>query len=165
MKDKSQWYLLYCKAKQESRAQVNLERQGINSFYPTLQVDKTIRKQRKLVEVALFPNYLFVEMSGEDNFTSVRSTRGVLDFVKINKCCASVSRALVEQLLSDQDKRIAAYADEVVRNHGDSVLINDGPFAGIEAIYECKDGLERSMLLLNFLNQTKKVSISNSHYQ
>ncbi len=36
---------------------------------------------------------------------------------------------------------------------GDKVVITDGPFAGIEAIYQTADAEQRSMILLSMLNK------------
>lgn len=48
---------------------------------------------------------------------------------------------------------------------GDEVLITDGIFTGLQAIYTEPDGEARSMLLLNLLNKQVRQSIDNRQFQ
>ncbi|EOW5973322.1 transcription termination/antitermination NusG family protein [Klebsiella pneumoniae] len=47
----------------------------------------------------------------------------------------------------------------------DSVLITDGAFEGLEAIFTEPDGEARSMLLLNLLNKQVLQSVKNTDFQ
>lgn len=160
------WYLLYCKSKQEQRAQDNLLNQGIDSFFPLFKMKKVVRKKRVMVDTALFPNYLFVSIDTEkDSFNSIRSTRGVIDFVKCKTAYTQVPAKLVACLKRAQVERDSSHECVTQLSAGDPVQINDGSFKHIDAIYKCADGLERSILLLNLLNQQKEVSMSNEHFR
>jgi transcriptional antiterminator RfaH len=163
--DDKSWYLLYCKTKEESRAFDNLKNQGVESFFPTMQVEKIIRKKRVHVDIALFPNYLFVAIDEQHaNFNSIRSTRGVIDFVKFGNTYTKVPSSLVAQLQLKQSIRDNSGVDEPLFDKGETVVIQQGAFKGIEAIYDCTDGLERSMLLINLLNNATKLSIGNDEF-
>ena len=163
--DKS-WYLLYCKSKEEHRALANLSNQGVNGFYPTMRMEKVIRKKLTCIDVVIFPNYLFVEMDNlHGNFNSVRSTRGVIDFVKNGNQYTKVPLQLVTELQAKQQLRDGDADTERLYNSGDKVIIKQGAFAGIEAIYNCQDGLERSMLLISLLNKPTAMSIANDEFK
>ena len=159
------WYLLYCKSREEGRAQTNLENQGVESFFPTIQIEKILRKQKVVVDEALFPSYLFVYIDPEDPvFPRIRSTRGVFDFVRFNKKISIVSKELVNQLKSlSKDLHQVGVAPKKLFKKGDKIEIKSGPFKGIEAIYACHDGLERSILLLNVLNKEQKLPFDNTN--
>lgn len=163
MEGKKDWYLLYCKGKEETRALANLKNQGINSFFPTMKIEKVVRKKLTCVDVVIFPNYLFVEIDAQSaNFNSIRSTRGVIDFVKCGANYTKVPTALITELKAKQLLRDNDTHETSLFNQGDKVIIQDGAFKGIEAIYQAKDGLERSMLLIKLINQTSTMSISNT---
>jgi transcriptional antiterminator RfaH len=52
---------------------------------------------------------------------------------------------------------------EVVLRHfepGVQVVVTDGPFVGVEAIYQLTDGEGRVMVLLNILSKQVKMSVS-----
>ena len=164
--NKSAWYLLYCKGKQELRAQMNLRNQGIDSFFPVIKQEKIVRKKRTVVETALFPNYLFVAIDEEhDSFTSIRSTRGVIDFVRTKQQYSKVPSKLLDVLKSEQAARALTSSIGQQFNSGDKVIIQDGSFQNIDAVFKCADGLERSILLLNMLNHQNEVSIANDSFQ
>ena len=161
--DKKDWYLLYCKGKEEPRALTNLKNQGIDSFYPTMTVEKKLRNKLIFKDIAIFPNYLFVAIDKNTaNFNSIRSTRGVIDFVKCGANYTKVPAALVAELRATQRCRDKSVNEVTVFSAGEKVIIQDGAFKGIEAIYHCKDGLERSVLLINLINKTTTMNVANA---
>ena len=160
MPDHKQWYLLYCKSRDEQRAQQNLKNQFIESYYPLLHVERIKRGKKVLVEEALFPSYLFVLLDTlSTNFNAVRSTRGVIDFVKCGAAYLKVDSSLVLSL-----KNQAFVKDTVTHlpSPGSEVEVCEGPFKGLKGIYQKEDGLERSMLLIKMLNQESEISIANT---
>ncbi len=158
-----QWFVVYCKSREEVRAQQNLQNQGIHSFFPKIRKQKIIRGKKTDVEEALFPSYLFVFIDQEDsNFPCIRSTRGINSFVRFGNKIACVSEKLIKQLEdachSINDLEIDTKS---LLKNGDKVEILNGSFQGLTAIFEEQDGLNRSMLLLKVLNQENKISFCN----
>lgn len=47
----------------------------------------------------------------------------------------------------------------------EKVTITERFFSGLETIYQHKDGLHRSVLLLNMLNNTVSVNVANEYVQ
>ena len=93
------WFLLQTKSRQESRAVENLERQGIDSFCPRINIEKILRGRRVVVDEALFPGYLFVSFNQQSvSATSVRSTRWVSNFVSCAGAPVLVPLELIESL-------------------------------------------------------------------
>ena len=158
-----QWFVVYCKSREELRAQQNLENQGIHSFFPKIRKQKIIRGKKTVVEEALFPSYLFVFVDQEDShFPRIRSTRGINDFVRFGNKIASVSEKLIKRLegACHSINELEVDTESLLKN-GDKVEILSGSFQGLTAIFKEQDGLNRSMLLLKVLNQENKISFSN----
>ncbi|MDZ7901008.1 MAG: transcription termination/antitermination NusG family protein [Rheinheimera sp.] len=67
------WYLVYCRPKQELRAQQHLANIGFDSYVPTLLVKK--QRARKLVDSKelLFPRYLFLNVDLDSDLSVVKS--------------------------------------------------------------------------------------------
>lgn len=159
-----QWFVVYCKSREELRAQRNLENQGVSSFFPKICKEKILRGKKKVVEEALFPSYLFVNISKNDEkFCVIRSTRGINNFVKFGLNMATIPDKQIKKLeqLCHVNNKLEINREDVYKN-GDKVEILNGPFKGLTAIFEIEDGLERSMLLLNILNQDNNISFKNS---
>lgn len=157
------WYLLYCKRSEQQRAEQHLKRQGIDCYYPQVTVDKIRRGKRSAVLEPLFPNYIFASFNPEAiSFTTVRSTRGVVDFVRQGVKPQTVPFDLIVYLMAheDNDEQRSLVSD--VLREGESVEILGGQFESCEAIFKQSDGEMRSILLINIMNNQVEVSESNT---
>lgn len=160
---RERWFVAYCKNREELRAQQNLQNQGIHSFCPKIRKQKIIRGKKVTAEEALFPSYLFIFIDQQDlNFTRIRSTRGINGFVRFGGEIATVSQELIQKLqeICYSINDIDADTESLFKS-GDKVEILNGSFRGLTAIFSEQDGLQRSILLLNVLNQENKISFSN----
>ena len=68
---------------------------------------------------------------------------------------AKVDDTLVD-LLRQRERALPA---EAMFHHGDSVVITDGPFAGIEAIYQTSEAERRAFILLEILAKPVSMQI------
>jgi transcriptional antiterminator RfaH len=143
------WYLVYTKPRQEKVALRNLQNQAYEVYLPLVQVEKIRQGARSLVEEALFPRYLFVQLdeAGSQSWAPIRSTVGVSQLVKFGSRFAQVSQELVSWV-QDQAK-LMKLAPEFTE--GELVSITEGSFRGMEAIFKTYDGERRAILLLNLL--------------
>ncbi|HBC81423.1 transcription/translation regulatory transformer protein RfaH [Pseudescherichia vulneris] len=157
------WYLLYCKRGQLERAQQHLERQAVNCLTPMITLEKIVRGKRTAVSEPLFPNYLFVEFDPEViHTTTINATRGVSHFVRFGASPATVPAPVIAQLVHYQPEGVT---DPETPYPGDSVVITEGAFEGLKAIFTEPDGEARSMLLLNLLNQQVVQSVRNTDFR
>ena len=157
------WYLLYCKRGQLLRAQEHLERQEVNCLTPMIKIEKIVRGKRTAVDEPLFPNYMFVRFDPENiHTTTINSTRGVSHFVRFGSLPATVPSDVIEQLISHTPQNVL---DPDTPYEGDRVVITEGVFEGLEAIFSEPDGEARSMLLLNLLNKQVMQSVRNTDFK
>lgn len=160
------WYLAYCKAKEESRAQTHLQLQGVESYYPMVEVEKLKRGKRVKVHEPMFPNYLFFYADLESvSPVSIKSTRGIYKVIHTGSVWTPVPNQLIYGLMSrdDSDEARAHYAS--LPNPGDRVLIAEGPFKGLEAIYQEPDGDQRAILLVTLLHSETSSSFANQDFR
>jgi transcriptional antiterminator RfaH len=150
------WYLVQCRARQGDRALKNLERQGFECYRPLYERERIQRGRKQLATAALFPGYLFIRLDCiHDNWLPIRSTRGVIQIVRFNDFPLPVADGIIEQIR----RRIEGQPiREPYLTSGERVVITDGSFSGIEAIFVASDGDERVMLLLNILQGEHTVS-------
>lgn len=150
------WYLLQSKPRQSERAKENLENQGFECFLPMVQVERVRQAKRSFMPEPLFPGYLFIHLSDQhDNWSPIRSTRGVARMVAFNGAPQPVQESIISTLQerTRQLPRINAYAQ------GDMVRITQGAFHSIEAVFQAYDGEERVILLLTMLNKQQQLHI------
>ncbi|MUL17772.1 transcription/translation regulatory transformer protein RfaH [Aliivibrio fischeri] len=158
-----EWYLLYCKRGEQERAKLHLENQMVECFYPEIVVEKIVRGKRKQVKEPLFPCYMFIYFDFEvgPSFTSIRSTRGVSDFIRFGAQPKVLQGDLIYSLKA-LDENNNKEKLECLPEAGQKVAIKKGPYSGIEAIYKEPDGEKRSILLITLINKKVEIKIPNS---
>jgi transcriptional antiterminator RfaH len=160
--DTTAWHLVYTKAQQEDIALLNLERQGYTCYLPKLRVERIRRRKAEMVIEPMFPRYLFVrlDLSGQGkSWTPIRSTLGVQQLIYFGSRAAQVDDQLIDMLRL----REAESPSERMFNASESVVITDGPFAGIEAIYQTEDAERRAFILLEILSKPVRMQIDSAH--
>lgn len=148
------WYLVHTKAHQEDTAITNLQRQNFRCYMPMLFVEKVRRGKPVVVAEPMFPSYVFVQLdtSGQgQSWSPIRSTLGVRELVKFGGHPPKVDAELINTL--HEREQLQQSNPQALFAAGDKVVITDGPFAGIEAIYQTTDAERRSMILLSMLNK------------
>ncbi|MGL4829334.1 MAG: transcription/translation regulatory transformer protein RfaH [Vibrio sp.] len=160
------WYLLYCKRGEQQRAKIHLENQNVECFYPEVRVEKILRGKRQMVQEPLFPSYMFVRFDFEKgpSFTTVRSTRGVVDFVRLGSHPRELQGDLIFQLKQFDYEQLKGVSKQLPEK-GQVVRVARGQFAGIEAIYQEPDGDARSIMLVKMISQQVPMSIDNSDWE
>ena len=155
------WYVIHTKPRQEQRALLNLEQQGYECYLPMVTVEKLRKGALSLVEEPLFARYLFirldVSLSGK-GWGSIRSTLGVSCLVTFGGEPAKVDDRLIDILRTQKDDLCGQ--PQRLFAQGECVLIADGPFAGIEAIYQMNDGESRALVLVKLLSKPVQLKIS-----
>ena len=155
----SNWYLIHTKIRQERVALENLERQGFACFLPLIRAEKLRRGALQVVQEPLFPRYLFIRLGTgleSQSWAPIRSTIGVSRLVTFGQTPAKIEDELIAQLQVKTD------STEVQLRHfepGEQVVVTDGPFVGVEAIYQMADSEGRVMVLLNILSKQVKMTV------
>ena len=155
------WYVVHTKIRQEALAMTNLNRQGFECYMPMLKMEKMRRHKATLVEEPMFPRYLFIRLdtSGSGpSWSPIRSTLGVSQLVRFGGQPAVVDSKLIELLRT----REQVGQPERLFKAGEKVVVADGPFAGIEAIFKTADAESRSMILLDMLSKPVAMRIETA---
>jgi transcriptional antiterminator RfaH len=152
------WYLIYTKPRQEKCALQNLEQQGYQCYLPLLPKEKLRQGAVALSEEPLFPRYLFINLAQDfmaKSWSPIRSTKGVSRLVRFGAEPARIDDALVDLLRAHESSVLLE--PERLFNPGERVQLTEGPFAGIEGIYQMADGDRRVMVLIELMG--KKVAV------
>lgn len=150
------WYALQHKPAQGDRALQHLQNQDIACFYPKISVEKIKGGKRSKKLEPLFPGYLFVNLEQTDPMWSkLRSTRGVLRIVGFANKPAPISDTVIEHIKESLD----SVAEQGGIKPGQAVQLSEGPFEGINAIFQAYDGEERAVVLVNFMQKQQSIRV------
>lgn len=155
------WYLVHTKPRQEKVAEYNLERQGYEVYLPLTQQPKRRNGHWTSVIEPLFPRYLFVRLQlGLEDFYPIRSTIGVRNLVRFAEEPAIVPDEIIVTLRHAADRATTLHRPHSKPfKQGDNVLIEEGPFAGLEGIFWVEKSQERVVILLEILGQRRHLTI------
>lgn len=148
-----QWYVLRSKPNKEWVLWRELLARGFECFYPQLHV-RPVNPRSRTVR-PYFPGYLFLhlptEQVGASTFHWMPFASG---FVAFDGIPATVPLHLLEAIRKHVDEINARGAEFIAGlKRGDAVVIQGGPFAGYEAIFDTRlSGAERVRVLLKLLN-------------
>ncbi|MBV5297972.1 MAG: transcription/translation regulatory transformer protein RfaH [Rhodoferax sp.] len=156
------WYLVHTKSRQEDTAITNLERQNYRCYMPMIHFEKIRRGKSVVVKEPMFPSYVFVQLDNSENgkgqsWTPIRSTLGVRDLVRFGGQSPKVDPDLIAALL--EREQLQQTRPQALFAAGDKVIVTEGAFAGLVAIYQTADAESRSMILLNLLNKPVQLRI------
>jgi transcriptional antiterminator RfaH len=153
---KAHWYLVHCKPREDERALVNLQRQGFECYWPAHAVERRRDGRKTTVTEPLFPRYLFIRLDCvQNNWSSIRSTRGVHEIVRFNAYPTPVQDEIIDAIRA---RLTGTPTREPYLKAGERVQITEGAFSQLEAIFVADDGDERVILLLNILQMEQKLT-------
>ena len=146
------WYLVKTKSKQEDIAILNLENQNFHVYCPYA----LIRNKNEV----LFPGYIFIQLDKDtQNWSPIRSTKGVLHFVRFGLSYAKIPDNIIEFIKTNQLNTAEKLKNINKFKSGDKVQITDGVFKNCIAIFKSYKSDERVILLMNILGQQQKLTI------
>lgn len=155
------WYLIHTKPRQEALALANLSRQGFQCYMPMLTLQKIHQRKTALVDEPLFPRYLFIRLDNSgsgQSWSPIRSTLGVNRLVRFGSQPAKVDGQLIDLMRAREQSSPA----QPMFTAGEYVVVADGPFTGLEAIYQNTDAESRSVILLNILSKPVPMRIDTA---
>ena len=148
------WYLIKTKPRQENVAIKNLENQEYSVYCPTVTINNK--------DVVLFPGYIFIHLDkNKENWSPIRSTKGVNNFVRFGLNFAQVPDNVIEFIKANQLINKEKLKNLNTFKSGDNVQIIDGVFKNCVAIFKSYKSDERVTLLMNILGQQQAINIKH----
>ena len=146
------WYLVKTKPRMEETAEANLKNQNIEYFLPRFTNGKREGK-------VIFPGYIFIKPKTTDTYQSIRSTRGVSDFIRFEMAFANASDETIDKLKEAVDVMNDLMDQTSLHQKGEEVFIKSGPFKGFNAIFQKYNSDESAFVLINFLRSEQRLSL------
>jgi transcriptional antiterminator RfaH len=155
------WYAIHTKPRQELKAEEHLQHQAFETYLPRIKELRRYRNKWRNVVAPMFPRYLFISLElGRDNIYAIRSTRGVSGLVRFGKYPKPVPHGVINFLKYTADQETGIHIpDRPLLEKGDGVTVLDGPFGGLQGIFQAVKGEERVIILLDILGKSNTVTL------
>src|SRR5215471_16844760 len=154
------WFAAYTSACHEKTVARQLEDRSIEKFLPLYRSWHRWKDRRKLVELALFPSYVFIKIEARDKLR-VLEVPGVVSLVTFNGQLAALPEQEINALRTSLDSGVYAEPCPYLRV-GRRVRVAAGPLAGAEGILIKKKDKCRVVISLDVLRRSVAVEVDGT---
>jgi len=156
------WWVVQTKPQAEAIAIEHLHEQKLTTYCPMYQKETIRGRQVKVTPTPLFARYIFVlaDQTAQKSIHRIRSTVGVSQLIKVGE-----QPTLVKPSIIDEIKALETANINQVKYHfsnDDKVVISEGIYKGLEAIFQMNDGLERAVVMLNLLQRDTQLTLNKT---
>jgi transcription antitermination factor NusG len=126
------WYVLQTRSRFEKKCFEQLSLLGISVFLPMQKIKRKWSDRIKEIDTPLFSGYLFIQFEEKDRY-KILNTSGIVRFVSFSGIYATLSDDQIETIRKIEKSETALDVIDIKLFNGQDVLINSGPFKGLEA--------------------------------
>ncbi len=153
------WYVLHTKSRFENVVYDGLQKKSIDVFLPKIKVGSRRRDRRVILNVPLFPGYLFVKTDlYPERHLDIVKTVGAVRLIGNKDGPVPVSDQTIDSL-----KIMVSVGDPITTGtkfrKGDRVLVVNGPFTGVVGTFWRYKGKHRVVVNVESLGQFAGVEI------
>lgn len=144
------WYVVYTYPNFEKKVRNHMVQKNIACFLPLQKVTRQWSDRKKIIEVPLFPNYIFVYIPNDERF-KILGIVGVSRYIMYNNGPAIISDkeiTIIKEMLMEPSVQVEKYLE------GDIVEIIEGPFSGLKGTVFERKGKKRLGIKIKSLDQS-----------
>jgi transcription antitermination factor NusG len=154
------WYALRTRPRHEKRVHAELQGKSIHSFLPLLSEKHHWSDRRQLVQLPLFPGYIFTRMQNDlSHRVSVLKTIGVLSFVGFRGVGTPIPEEQIRALQAILEARISI-GQYAFLNVGQKVRIVGGSLDGIQGIISEKKGETSLVITIDLIQRSIAIRVA-----
>lgn len=159
----SGWYLIYTRPLREKKVADQLLNENIEAYLPTIRTLRQWKDRKKIIEVPLFPSYIFVFLQKLQHYYAGLNVDGALSYVKFGKHVARVEDKLVDDLRMMVDGGANLEVVQESFQPRQTLIIKEGPLSGLSCEMVKHKGQEKILVRVNLLNRFILADLPASH--
>jgi transcription antitermination factor NusG len=154
------WFAIQTKPSFEQTVSKALEMKGFAAFVPTYREPRAWSDRVKILDVPLFPGYVFWRKDGERTLPAL-TTPGVRSIVSFGRVPAAIPNEEIESvrrfISSDLDVKPWPFL-----RVGQTVRVEKGPLAGVDGILQEFKGSYRVVVSISLLQRSIAAEVDGS---
>lgn len=161
MSQEKSWYTLLTRSRFETAVFKNIQKKSIEVFLPKIKKRSGRKDRRKMIDVPLFPGYLFVNLSLDPHeHLSVLKSMGAVRLLGYSSGPVPVPSPQIESLKIITQSGFDVISGSInTLKHGEKMLVIRGPFSGITGEFFRYKGQDRVIIKIETLGQFAGVEI------
>jgi transcription antitermination factor NusG len=158
--DDRMWFALQTWPRYEKRVLAELNNKAVDAFLPLQTLVHQWSDRRRLVQVPLFPNYVFVRISNRlDSRIPVLRTSGVIQFVGLRGVGTPIADSEIESIRT-VIQRGMFFQSHLFLEVGQRVRIRGGSLDGVEGILVGKNEDLSLIISIHIIQRSIAVRVS-----
>jgi transcription antitermination factor NusG len=159
------WNFLYVKSRHEHKVYSLLKEAGLQSFLPLVKTVRNWSDRKKVIDMPLFPSYVFVMIENAKDFYNASSINGACTFVKCGSVYATIRESEIQKIkfLLDSDGIENIQNDTGLLEKGELAIIQCGAFTGMECEILKVNNNNKIVVRMDSINQNITATLP-SHY-
>ncbi len=158
--DRQAWFAVQTRPRHEKRVSAELLEKGVNAFLPVVSTLRQWGDRRRVVELPLFSQYVFVRIAQTlPTRVSVLRTNGVTSFVGSRGIGAPIPDQEIERIQRVVAQGISV-SPHVFLNVGKRVRIRGGALDGLQGILTAVNGDQTLVLSVNLIQRSLAIRIA-----
>jgi transcriptional antiterminator RfaH len=155
------WYVVHTQPHSERRAELNLQRQGFETYLPRYLRSRRHARRSETVSRPLFPRYLFVALDlARDRWRAIQSTFGVCRLVLAGDEPVPVPEGVIDEIrLREGEDGFVALTLAAGLRPGSQVQLVDSIFANCHGVIDRIADDRRIAVLLELLGREVRVFV------
>lgn len=154
------WFAIQTRPRHEKKVAEDLREKGVTTFLPLFSSLHQWSDRRRLVEMALFPGYVFVRIGGAaDSRVFVLRTHGVVNFVGIRGTGVAIPDCQIEAVRTILDRQIP-FAPHPFLSVGRQVRIQGGSLDGLQGILVAKNSDQSLIVSVELIQRSLVIRIA-----
>src|SRR5437868_6343641 len=153
-----QWYALQTRPRHEKKVVAELQEKKIDSYLPLLTQVHRWSDRRKVIQLPLFPNYVFVHADLDPHVRSAaRRISGVLAFVGPQREALAIPDSQIEDIRTLLSTKVA-FTPYPFPKIGQRVRVRGGALDGVEGIL-VTNGHRRLVISVESIHRSLSMTI------
>jgi len=153
------WYVLHTRSRFENVVHDGLQKKSLQAFLPKHRVRSKRRDRKVIIQVPLFPGYVFIESHLQvEEYLEIVKTVGVVRIIGNKEGPVPVPRETIQSLKIMVAANSDIYTGRQFKK-GDKVMVTNGPFTGVMGIFVRHKGKDRVIVHLEALGQFAGVDV------
>jgi transcription antitermination factor NusG len=154
------WFALAVKPRHEKTAVQHLRLRGLEEFLPLYKARRRWSDRTKVVELALFPGYVFCRFDYSQRWTAV-NTPGIASIVGFGKTGTPIPDIEIDSIRAITASGLAVEPCAYLQA-GQKILIKTGPLAGIHGAFIREQKACRVIVSIELLNRSVAVDLDRA---
>ena len=155
------WYAVCSRSRHEKIVATALTNTGVTTFLPLVSEMHSWSDRRKLVDVPLFPGYVFVQIPNTaEAKLHVLKTSGVAQFVGNRKGAVVIPDKEINDVRAVLEKRVSCSSHPFLKV-GQRVRIRGGSLDGVEGILVGCDSASKLVISIELIQRSLAVTVCN----